>query len=240
MRSLRPPEEQPAAAPSGRPFYGVSDRCEGAPYERARDVELPRGSRERRRRIELVWTPEQPRNRCYPGKAESNLPTDTSGRDSDLGEGPALAVHRLQVDARLDLRQLDLEDQLAGLEGRRPPVGLVRQPVQVRHRQLAPRRPQRRPERDECRGDVGGMRRRAEVVREARVLAVLALPGMAALAAVATARVLEAPVPAPGLLQEVPAERAHVAELRRGREPARLAQRVGNRGLDLELGERRS
>ena len=53
------------------------------------------------------------------------------------------------------------------------------------------------------------------------------------------ARVIETPVPAARRLQEVAAERARVPELRRRREPARLPQRLGDRGLDLELRERR-
>src|SRR5512141_2116235 len=83
------------------------------------------------------------------------------------------------------------------------------------------------------------MRRRAEVVREDRVLAVLAVARVAAVTAVEAAVVAEPPVPAPRRLEEVAAERAHVAELRRRRKPARLAQRVRNPRLDLELAERR-
>ena len=57
--------------------------------------------------------------------------------------------------------------------------------------------------------------------------------------AVEPARVAEPPVPAARRLEEIAAERAHVPELRRRREPARLAQRIRDRRLDLELGQRR-
>src|SRR5438132_192322 len=53
---------------------------------------------------------------------------------------------------------------------------------------------------------VGRMRGGAEVVREDRVLAVLALTRMAAVAAVQPARVLQAPIPAARRLQQVAAE----------------------------------
>ena len=174
-----------------------------------------------------------------PASAIRVSPPTTRRGDADLRERPALAVHRLEVGARLDLRQLDLEQQLAVLERRRAPVRLVREPVELLDRELAPVRPQPRSERDERRRHVGRMRRGAEPVREDRVLAVLAVARVAAVAAVEAAAVAEAPVPAPRRLQEVPAEGAHVAELRRRREPARLAQRRGDRRLDLELSERR-
>src|SRR5207248_10748074 len=67
----------------------------------------------------------------------------------------------------------------------------------------------------------------------------LAVPRVAAVAAVQTAGVLEPPVPAARRLQEVPADRAHVPQLWRRREPARLAERLGSRERRLELSERR-
>jgi hypothetical protein len=84
------------------------------------------------------------------------------------------------------------------------------------------------------------MRRGAKVVREDRVLAVFALTGVAAVAPVEAARVLQAPVPAAGRLEEIAADRAHVAELGGGCEPARLAKRLGNPRFVLELGECRT
>ena len=83
------------------------------------------------------------------------------------------------------------------------------------------------------------MRGRTEVVREDRVLAVLAGACVANVAAVQPARELQAPVPAARRLEQVPGERAHVPELRRRREPARLAEHVGDLCSGLELGERR-
>src|SRR5207244_12301708 len=129
---------------------------------------------------------------------------------------------------RLDGRQLQLEDQLTGLERDDVAIRLVRQPVELTDRQLALRRVQPRVEREQRRSEVGWMRRRAEVVREDRVRAMLALLCVTAVAAVQPARVLEPPVPAARRLEQVAADRAHVAELRRRREPAGLAQRVGD------------
>ena len=116
---------------------------------------------------------------------------------------------------------------------------VVRQPVQLGERELAPVGPHGRAEREQGRGRVGRVRRGAEVVREDRVLAVLALARVAAVAAVEPAREREPPVPAPGRLEEVAADRPHVPELRRGREPARLPQRRRHLRVGLELGERR-
>src|SRR5438128_10980053 len=89
------------------------------------------------------------------------------------------------------------------------------------------------------------MRRRAEVVREDRMLAMLALLRVTAVAppvaaTVQSARILEPPVPAARRLEQVAADRAHVAKLRRRREPAGLAQRPGNMRIALELGKRRA
>jgi hypothetical protein len=77
-------------------------------------------------------------------------------------------------------------------------------------------------------------------VPEDRVLAVLALLRMAAVAPVEVAREVKSPVPAAGRLPEVAAERAHVPELGRGGQAAGFAQGVGDRGRRLQLGERRA
>src|SRR3954468_6718978 len=84
------------------------------------------------------------------------------------------------------------------------------------------------------------MRRRAEVVRENRVLAMLSFPRVTAIAAVEAAWIVEPPVPAAGRLEEVAADRPHIAKLRRRGEAAGLAQRVGDLRIDLELAERRT
>ena len=95
-------------------------------------------------------------------------------------------------------------------------------------------------EREQSRSDIRRMRGRAVVVREDRMLAVLASPRVAAIAAVQAAGIFQPPVPAARRLEQVAADRAHVAELRGRRKPARLAQRFGDLGARLELGERRS
>ena len=171
---------------------------------------------------------------------DPRLPADARGGDADERERPALPVHRLQVDARLDLGHVELEDQLARLERRRRAVVRSRQPVQLGDRKLAPVGPDRRAEREQSRSRVGRMRRGAELVAEERVLAVLARLGVAAVAAVQVAGKVEAPVPAARGLQEVAADRAHVAELGRGGEPARLAESRRDLRIDLELRERRA
>src|SRR5439155_2647189 len=107
-------------------------------------------------------------------------------------------------------------------------------------RELAPTGAQPRAERDERSRHVRGMRRGAEPVREDRVLAMLAVAGVTPVPAVQTTRVVEPPVPAASRLEEVATERAHVAKLWRGREPARLPQRIGDRRLHLKLRERRA
>src|SRR5207245_1967661 len=86
----------------------------------------------------------------------------------------------------------------------------------------------------------GRVRRGTAVVGEDRMLAVLPLAGVTAVAAAEVAGIVEPPVPAAGRLEQVAADRAHVAELRRGGGGAGLAQRGRDTRLDLELGERRT
>src|SRR5439155_27293559 len=73
-----------------------------------------------------------------------------------------------------------------------------------------------------------------------RTLAVLAGAAEALVAAVEAAGPLQAPVPAARGLQEVSADRAHVAQLRARREPARLPQGGRDLRVALELRERRA
>src|SRR5207253_8357632 len=89
-----------------------------------------------------------------------------------------------------------------------------RDAIQTADRKLTHRRSEPSVERKQRGGDIGWMRGRAEVVREDRMLAVLALLCMAAVAAVQAAGVLEPPVPAARRLEQVAADGAHVAELR--------------------------
>ena len=160
--------------------------------------------------------------------------------DADLWERPALAVHCLQVHARVHRRQLDLEDQLARREPDDVALVVARQPVELRERELALRRVQARAEREQRGRHIGRMRRRAVVVREDRVLAVLPFARMTTVAAVQATRILQPPVPAAGRLQKVAADRAQVAQLRRRGEPAGLAQRLRDLRVRLQLGERRA
>src|SRR5919206_4770475 len=84
------------------------------------------------------------------------------------------------------------------------------------------------------------MRRRAPRVPEDRVLAMLTLARVTDIAAVQVARKAEPPVPAAGRLQQIAAERAHRAKLRRRRQHARLPQGLRDLRIDLELCERRA
>ena len=160
-------------------------------------------------------------------------------RHPDEREPEALAVHRLQVDGGIAGRQLELEQYLALLERDEPHVACLGQAVEVCERKLAAVRADGRVERQQRRREVRRVRRGAEVVPEDRVLAVLPFAGMAPVASVEAARVLEAPVPAAGRLEQVPADGGHVPELGRCREPACLSQRGGDLLALLELGERR-
>ena len=81
---------------------------------------------------------------------------------------------------------------------------------------------------------------RAEVVREDRMLAMLALLREALVATVQAARPVQAPVPAARLLEQVARERAHVAQLRARRKATRLPQRSRHLRIALELRERRA
>src|SRR4051794_33249532 len=72
------------------------------------------------------------------------------------------------------------------------------------------------------------------------MLAMLSFPRMAAITAVETAGIVQAPVPAARRLEQVPADRSHVAKLRRRGEPAGLAQCIRDLRVDLELSERRA
>src|SRR6185436_13481475 len=83
------------------------------------------------------------------------------------------------------------------------------------------------------------MRRSAALIAEDRVFAVGTVAGEAALAAVKPAVEAEAPVPAARRLEQVAADRAHRAELRRGGLRAGLAQHLRDLRIDLELGEGR-
>ena len=67
-----------------------------------------------------------------------------------------------------------------------------------------------------------------KLVPEERVLAMLPVLRVAAVAAVQVAGEIEPPVPAAGGLEQVAADRAHVAELGRGGQPARLAESRGD------------
>ena len=159
--------------------------------------------------------------------------------DTDEREGEQTAIHRLEVGARLRRGHVELEDQLAGLECRHLAVVIRRKAVEVRERQLASVCSQRRVEREQGGGGIRGVRRRAGRVRKDGVLAVHSRAGEAAVAAMEPTGVLEPPVPAARRLEEVAADRAHRAELRRRREPAGLAQRVRDLRVRFELAERR-
>ena len=145
-----------------------------------------------------------------PASASRTLVGEARGGDADERERPALPVHRLQVDARLRLRDVELEDQLARLERRHAAVVLGRQPVELGDRELA---------RSSC---AASRRARAAPppTSDGCADAQSSLPKIACsrcspsrawqrVAAVQAARELEPPVPAARRLQQVAADRAH-------------------------------
>ena len=117
----------------------------------------------------------------------------------------------------------------------------VGQAVELADRQLAPVRAQRRVRARAAppRRRTGAPRRRS---RSRRSRARGARPRCAKHSSPPCRRhgQFEPPVPAAGRLQQVAAERPHVAQLRARGEAARLAQRVRHLRVALELGERRA
>ena len=216
------------------------DCCVGALDERLGDLDLVGvpGSG-----VAVVEAPvEQPRRRRDAGERDARRAAAARPRRRRRSGTPsACAPSPSGRRTRRSPATLDREDQLAGLERRRPPVVLGRQPVERRDRQLAPvgadRRVRARAARRRRRKDAPRRRSRSRRSRARR-----ARPrgrstrrrrgdGTAS---------FEPPVPAARRLQEVACERPHVAELRARGEPARLAQHVGNLRVALELGERRA
>ena len=121
---------------------------------------------------------------------------------------------------------LDLDDQLARLERRQPrssSLGRRYSSASSSSRRSVRRRA---PSASSAAAGSDGCADAQQLVAEERVLAVLALPRVAAVAAVQVARELQPPVPAARGLEQVAADRPCRAELRRRGEPAGLAQRV--------------
>src|SRR6266566_3636255 len=77
------------------------------------------------------------------------------------------------------------------------------------------------------------------LVAEDRMLAVNALARVATVASMQVARKLEAPVPAPRRLEQIPADRSHRSELRRRRQRASFPERLRDLQVGLELPQRR-
>ena len=210
--------------------------------ERARDLDLVRGSRRAASRRRARSSSRASHGiGATPGEREPDAAPEARGRDADERRtpnacGPSPSGRRSPPAAGTSSSTISSSGSSV-VASRSSSVGSA---VELGERKLAPVGPDRRAEREQRRRRVGRVRGRAEVVREDRVLAVLALARVAAVAAVEPARELQPPVPAARRLEQVAADRAHVAELRRGGEAARLPQRVGDLRVALELGERRS
>ena len=175
-------------------------------------------------------TPQSASRTSLPNRAAAT-PTRANAHFSPVG--------RLQIRARVGLRDIEIDDDLVVVERDDVTVVLARQPVDLGDRQLAAARPHRCVEREQRGRRIGRVGRRRPVVAEDRVLAVLAVHREAAVAAVEVARKAHAPVPAAGRLAKVAADRPHRAQLGRRRRRARLAQRLRDLRIDLELGQRR-
>src|SRR5436305_15217649 len=64
---------------------GLGQAADGAPDERARDVDLPRGAGERRRAAESLRAAlEEPRHRGHARERDAQLTADPRRRDADL------------------------------------------------------------------------------------------------------------------------------------------------------------
>src|SRR3954447_4211541 len=195
--------DAPAARTTPQTPPSRTDGFERPPEQRTGEVDLEGRPRKWRRALELVRRGEQPWDRRDARQGQPRLAAEPRGGDADEGEREARAVHRLQVDARLRPRHVELEDQLAGLQRGHVSVVRGRQAVEPLDRELAAVGPQRRPEREQRGRRVGRMRRGAALVAEDRVLAVRTLARVAAVAAVQEARVLQPPVPTSGRLEQV-------------------------------------
>src|SRR4051794_40745323 len=73
--------------------------------ERVEDRRLVGGAGQRRRAVEGA-----PRDGCHAREAEAHVVREARGRDADERERPSPTVHRLQVDGRVGLRNVELED----------------------------------------------------------------------------------------------------------------------------------
>jgi hypothetical protein len=131
-----------------------------------------------------------------------------------------------------------VDDELVRFERRQVAIAVGRKAIEIHEVERPPAGLHRRAESEERSRRIRRVRGRATLVAEDRVLAVLAVPRVAAVAAVQVAREVEPPVPAARGLKEVAADRAHVAKLRRGGEAAGFPQCRGNVLRVLELGER--
>ncbi len=207
--------------------------------ERPGDLDLVGVLSKRRRRIERLLAVEEPRDRRQSRGRDPRPAGEARRGDADEREREQASVHGLEVGAGLRRRHVQLEDQLARLECRHLAVIIRRKAVEVRERQLASVCQERSVKGEEGGGRIRGVRRRARRVRDDRVLSMHPLAGKAAVAAVEPAGVLEPPVPAARRLEEVAADRAHRADLGRRREPAGLAESVGDLRVGLELLESR-
>src|SRR5690242_10009894 len=137
----RPASVDPSRSGTRLPPRGRLPRSpelsERAAHERLRKWHLPLGARQRGRGAEVVEAVDAPRDRGHACEGDASLAAGAGDRNAHLRERPALAVHRLEVDARLNRRQFDLEQELAVLESRRAAITLVREPIQLLDRELA-------------------------------------------------------------------------------------------------------
>src|SRR4029453_9106752 len=121
---------------SGGAGAAGADPFERAPDERPGDVHLVCSARQRRRFLERVRRRELPRDRRDACQREADSVRMPRRGHAYQRERPLPAVHRLEVDARVGTRRVDLEDQLARLKRRDVAVVVGREPVQVRDREL--------------------------------------------------------------------------------------------------------
>ena len=173
-----------------------------------------------------------------PASDEPRLGLVARRRHADERERPAPAVHRLEVrggERPTSSSRISSPSASVVVSGRRrSAAGRARRAGARAGRCARSRRARGAPRR----GRRDARRRRSSFAKIA-CSRCSPFPREAAVAAVQVARKLQAPVPAARRLEEVAADRAHRAQLRRGRERAGLAQRRRDLRVGLELGERR-
>ena len=175
----------------GRDASSSFDASEGAGHQGTGDLDLvahcrEAASRPSREPSSSQGTGATPASATVVVAPRRTAATPTSGKPKRLR---SIAFRYTEASHGVDASS---SSNLARLERDEPDVPGIGKPVEAGQRQLAAVRPDGRAERQQRGREIGRMRRGAEVVGEDRVLPVLAVAGVAAVAAVQPAGVLRA------------------------------------------------